>query len=98
MKIYIPYSTWLGNIEGMLRNIDISDPSKLEITFDRKWVSIHPVVVAMISALGIEVLRKNPGVQGNINLTAHIKMETQLKKSNLFTILNIPSDEIKSSW
>lgn len=96
MKIHIPYSTWLGNIEGMLRNIDISDPTQLQISFDPKWMSIHPVVVSMISALGIEVLRKNPGVSKNISLTAHVKMETQLKKSNLFNILNIPSEEIKS--
>ncbi len=96
MKIHVPYSTWLGNIEGLLRNIDISDSSKLDISFDLKWVSIHPVVISMIGALGLEVLRKNPGVAGNINLKAHIKMENQLKKSNLFNILNMESDKFSS--
>lgn len=89
MKIHIPYSSWLGNIEGLFRNIDISDPSKLEISFDPKWISIHPVVISIIGALGLKVIRENPGVKGNVNLRAHKKMEMQLVKSNLLRLLDM---------
>ena len=96
MKIHIPYSSWLGNIEGLLRNIDISDNTKLDISFDQKWISIHPVVISIIGALGLEVLRKNPNVEGNIKLSAHKKMKNQLVKSNLLHLLQM-DDQVFSS-
>lgn len=96
MKIHIPYSSWLGNIESLLRNIDFSDPSKLDISFDLKWISIHPIVISMIGAMGLKVLYENPGVSKNIHLGAHIKMKNQLIKSNLLKLLNMDKSEFSS--
>ncbi|WP_324068657.1 MAG: ATP-binding protein [Flavobacterium sp.] len=94
MKVHIPYSSWLGNIEGFLRNIDIEDNTKLDISFDPKWISIHPVVLSIIGALGLEVMRANPGVYKNIRLTAHTKMENQLIKFNLLNMLNMDKKSV----
>jgi len=55
MKIHIPNSVWLGNIDPFLRGFDPSRPNELEITFNKKWMSIHPMVLSMIAALGLQV-------------------------------------------
>src|SRR3989338_1210578 len=55
MKIYLPNSAFLGNIDPFLRTFDVDDPSKLEITANKKWISIHPVVLSMVAALGLKV-------------------------------------------
>ena len=52
MKIYLPNSAFLGNIDPFLRKIDLSNPDTLEITANKKWISIHPVVLAMVAAIG----------------------------------------------
>lgn len=90
MRIHIPYSSWLGNIEGLLRNIDTSDSSTLEIDFDPKWISIHPVVIAIIASMGLKVLKEN----GVIRLSAHITMKKQLYKSNLLKLLNLDTMDV----
>lgn len=55
MKIYIPNSVWLGNIDPFLRGFDPKNPRSLEISFHPKWTSVHPMVLAMIAALGISI-------------------------------------------
>lgn len=52
MKIHIPNSAFLGNIEAFLRRLDLSNPTELEISANEKWISAHPMVLAMIAALG----------------------------------------------
>ncbi|MEK6867969.1 MAG: hypothetical protein AABX98_04045 [Nanoarchaeota archaeon] len=41
------------HIDPFLENIDFSAPQKLEITANKKWISIHPVVLSMVAALGL---------------------------------------------
>ena len=52
MKIHLPNSAFLGNIDPFLRSFDPSNPSELIITSNSKWVSVHPMVVAMVAVLG----------------------------------------------
>lgn len=54
MKIHIPNSVWLGNIDPFLKGFAPTNPDQLKITFNKKWMSIHPMVLAMIAALGIK--------------------------------------------
>ena len=51
MRIHLPNSAWLGNIDPFLRSIDLSEPHKLHVSAHKKWISVHPVVIAMIAAL-----------------------------------------------
>lgn len=52
MKIHLPNSAFLGNIDPFLKSFDSSNPDKLIITSNSKWVSVHPMVVSMVAALG----------------------------------------------
>ncbi|MCB9757562.1 MAG: hypothetical protein H6753_03950 [Candidatus Omnitrophica bacterium] len=55
MKIHIPNSVWLGNINPFLASFDPSDPDSLDLTVNEKWFSVHPVVLAMIASVGVNV-------------------------------------------
>lgn len=55
MRIHLPNSAFLGNIDSFLRGFDSTGPDLLEITAHDKWISIHPVVLSMIAALGLAI-------------------------------------------
>lgn len=55
MKIHLPNSAFLGNIDPFLNGFDPSSPDELIITAHKKWISVHPVVLSMIAALGLTV-------------------------------------------
>ncbi|MDD5103939.1 MAG: hypothetical protein PHX93_06125 [Candidatus Peribacteraceae bacterium] len=55
MKIFLPHSVWLGNIDPFLRSLDLSNPEELELTSNPQWTSLHPVVLSMVAALGMKV-------------------------------------------
>lgn len=59
MRIHLPNSAFLGNIDPFLLSFDNSNPNKLDITANKKWISIHPVVLSMIAALGLTINPKN---------------------------------------
>lgn len=58
MKIHLPNSAFLGNINSFLRGFDPSNSGELIITSNNKWVSVHPMVVAMVAALGNRISPK----------------------------------------
>jgi len=53
MKIHLSNSVWIGNIDPFIKLFDTSNKKNLEITPHKKWVSVHPVVLCIISALGL---------------------------------------------
>jgi anti-sigma regulatory factor (Ser/Thr protein kinase) len=55
MKIHLPNSAFLGNIDPFLRSFDPSEPEVLTISANKKWISVHPVVLSMVAALGMRV-------------------------------------------
>lgn len=55
MKIHIPNSAFLGNLDHFLRTFDTANPEILKITSNEKWMAVHPVVLSMIAALGLTV-------------------------------------------
>jgi len=52
VKIHLPNSAFLGNIDPFLRSFDPSNKNELTITSNNKWVSVHPMVVAIVASLG----------------------------------------------
>lgn len=86
MKIHIPNSAWLGNIDPFLRSFDTSHPDLLEISANRSWISIHPVVLAMVASLGLSL---KPGQIICEQLEA--KSKHYLKRMRLFDLLGIDS-------
>lgn len=55
MKIHIPNSVWLGNIDHFIQGFEPDDSHSLELTFHPKWNSVHPMVLAMIAAIGLQI-------------------------------------------
>lgn len=86
MKIHIPNSVWLGNIDPFLQGFDPSKPDKLELTFNKKWMSIHPMVLSMIAALGLGIKPSNIKCEKLEATSKHY-----LERMKLFDFLKIDS-------
>ncbi len=52
MKINLPNSAFLGNIDPFIKGFDPGNRKKLIITANKKWISLHPVALSMVAALG----------------------------------------------
>jgi len=55
MKIHLPNSAHLGNIDAFFKRIDTKNPNALSISANKKWISVHPIVLSMIAAYGAKV-------------------------------------------
>lgn len=64
MRIHIPNSAWLGNMDPFISSLDTGNDMVLKVTSHKKWISVHPVVLCMIAALGLDIKgrsqRKDP--------------------------------------
>lgn len=94
MKIHLSNSIWVGNIDPFIRSFSTDNEEIFEITSHKKWVSVHPVVLCMISALGLFMRQK--GAEINFE-----KMEATSKhyfhRMGLFHLLKLNSEmKIKS--
>jgi len=86
MKIYLPNSAFLGNIDPFLRSFDAFHPERLEITANKKWISVHPVVLCMIAALGSTVDKKKITCE-----PLEAKSKHYFERMELFKMLDINS-------
>lgn len=86
MKIHLPNSAFLGNIDPFLRSFDTENADVLEITANKKWISIHPVVLAMIAALGLTIKPQNILFE-----KLEAKSKHYLKRIGLFKLFGLKS-------
>jgi len=86
MKIHIPNSAFLGNINPFLKGFDPEDVEKLTITANEHWIAIHPVVLSMIAAIGLPVKADNVVFESMTARSAHY-----LERMGLFKFLGIDS-------
>lgn len=87
MRIHLPNSAFLGNIDPFLQGFDSSAPDKLNITANKKWISVHPMVLSMIAALGLTVKKSEIRCEKLEAASKHY-----LERMNLFRFLGIQSD------
>ncbi len=87
MRMHLPNSAFLGNIDPFLNSFDTSNPEKLIITSNQKWISVHPVVLSMITAIGLTVEPSNILFEKLEATSKHY-----LERIGLFKMLNIPSE------
>jgi len=87
MKLHIPNSAFLGNIDPFLKSFDPAEPDSLELTANDKWISVHPIVLSMIAALGVTIDTKNIHCQ-----KLEAKSSHYLARMGLFRTLKIPFD------
>jgi anti-sigma regulatory factor (Ser/Thr protein kinase) len=86
MKINIPNAAWLNSIDPFLEGYDPNNPKKLEITFHPKWMSVHPMVLAMIASLGMGIDSENITCE-----ELEAKSKHYLERMGLFRFLGIES-------
>ena len=86
MKVHLPNSAFLGNIDPFLRTFDSSKTNKLEITANKKWISIHPVVLSMVAALGLSINTSNIHCE-----TLEATSKHYLERMGLFKLLKLES-------
>ncbi|MBI4268462.1 sensor histidine kinase [Candidatus Uhrbacteria bacterium] len=55
MRIHLPNSAFLGNIDSFIKGFDPNDSSRLDITANKQWISLHPMALSMIASLGMTV-------------------------------------------
>src|SRR3989338_11711262 len=87
MKLHLPNSAFLGNIDPFLRRFDPSSPDFLKITANENWIAVHPIVLSMVAALGLTLKPEDIHCE---NFTA--KSKHYLVRMDLFKVLNIASD------
>ena len=89
MKCHISNSVFIGNIDPFIRSFDLENPNILEISTHDRWMSVHPVALAMIAALGMTVPK------GSVHFDAiNATSGHYLQRMGLLKLLGI--DNIKS--
>ena len=88
MKIYLPNSVWIGNIDPFLKSFTTSEPEYLEVISHDKWISVHPVVLSMLTALGLKMRREQKEIRFR-RITATSKH--YFERMGLFKLLNLDS-------
>ena len=79
-------SAFLGNIDPFLKSFDSSNPETFTITSNEKWISLHPVAISMIAAIGSIVEPSNIQFE-----KLEAKSKHYFERMGLFKMLNIPS-------
>jgi len=87
MKIHIPNSAFLGNIDAFLRGFDPSSPNVLEITVNQSWLAVHPAVLSMIASLGLTVKPENIRCE-----KLQARSAGYIVRMGLFKLLNVSVD------
>lgn len=88
MRLHLPNSVWIGNIDPFLKSLDTSNEKKLEVTSHEKWISVHPVVLTMVAALGLKILTKGKPIKFE---EMQATSKHYFKRMGLFKILNLDS-------
>lgn len=88
MKCDISNSVFIGNIDPFIRSFDFSNPDFLNISTHDRWMSVHPVALAMIAALGMTVPKGSVHFD-DINATSG----HYLQRMGLFNVLGVQSDK-----
>lgn len=66
MKIYLSNQGNLRNFQSFISGVDFSNKSYLQITTHDKWITVHPVNLALTAALALEVGRENAEIIGEV--------------------------------
>ena len=84
MQLHLPNSAFLGNIDPFLRSFQTDSPETLQITANKKWISVHPVVLSMIAARG--------RMSSKITIEPlEAKSKHYLERMGLFSMFNLDS-------
>ncbi len=86
MKIHLPNSAFLGNIDPFFRSFDPADSKRLDISANKRWISLHPLALAMTAALGLTVKPDQISIEKLEARSSHY-----LVRMGLLAMLGIPT-------
>jgi hypothetical protein len=86
LKINLPNSANLQNITGFLSSIDASDPSTYQLDVHKKWVHVHPVVLAIAACAAASVKLLGGKFEGEI---PNIRSLNYLIRMGLFNFIDL---------
>ena len=64
VKVLLPNSAFLGNIEGFVRKLDTGSPDSMDVEFHPRWISAHPFVLSITASLSAHQLRNGVPTKG----------------------------------
>lgn len=59
MKVYLSNQGNLRNLDAFLESLELTTPSRLEISIHDKWVTVHPANLTLTAALAVKVGKEN---------------------------------------
>jgi anti-sigma regulatory factor (Ser/Thr protein kinase) len=59
MKIHLSNQGYLRHFDVFLSGFDPTEPDKLEISTNDRWISVHPAILTLVAALGLNVGAEN---------------------------------------
>src|SRR3989344_1494659 len=92
MKLHIPNSAFLGNMDTFIRSYSPLSDNSLEITFNKSWMSVHPLVLSMTAALALQIKQNGGKIDAE---TPEATSKHYLDRMGLFKFLGIPSLSIR---
>jgi anti-sigma regulatory factor (Ser/Thr protein kinase) len=66
MKVHFTNQGNLRNFQRFVESLDFSEPETLDISTHQKWVTVHPINLALAGALAIEVGKERTRIVGNV--------------------------------
>ncbi len=91
MEIFFPNSAFLGNIESFLFKLNTKNRMILNVSFNQKWVSVHPVVLCMTAAISLAIRQGGARVESHIFKTT-AKSLPYFIRMKLFDFLRVNPD------
>lgn len=86
MRVYLSNHAYLRNFNSFLRDLDMNNPERLEITTNDHWIHVHPAVLTLVTALALKVGSENVTID---EITA--KSGHYLEAMGLFRLIDKPS-------
>lgn len=90
MKVFLPNSANLQNIEGFFRKYSPFNQRRLSFSMHKRYVHMHPAALAMAACLGEFAKYKKIPIKGEV---AHVRSLPYLIRMNLFDFLGIDPEK-----
>jgi len=79
VKVELPPAANLANINTFFRNLDMTDPTNLAIHGESKWITVHPIVLSVTAALGLDVLAQGGTIAFDLPYSTSVNYLTRMK-------------------
>lgn len=86
MQVHLPNSAFIGNIDPFIASIRTNSENKLIVTGHERWISVHPVALCMVAAMGLLIPSQSIQFKKLEAVSKHY-----LERIGLFKMLSVSS-------